>query len=219
MKAILLSSAPWKFLGSAILAHLLCTANAHAQLYKWIDANGTVTYSDTPPPASARRIEAKPLRLGLSSEVKLPYELAQTMGHHPVLLYTTANCPACDAGRKLLETRGIPFSEKTISTSEDQIKLKQIGNHGQLPLLTVGRDQQEGFEPESWHGLLTAAGYPQTSQLPKNYRNPRPAPAAPTPVPDESGPFPTPPGNNVDKNGNNAAPAPSSNGMAPEFHF
>jgi hypothetical protein len=30
---------------------MLCSAAAHAQVYRWVDAKGTVHYSDSPPPA------------------------------------------------------------------------------------------------------------------------------------------------------------------------
>ena len=41
------------------LAILLATATVAAQVYKWVDKDGKVQYSDTPPPASATKTEAK----------------------------------------------------------------------------------------------------------------------------------------------------------------
>lgn len=41
------------------LAILLATATVAAQVYKWVDKDGKVQYSDTPPPASATKAEAK----------------------------------------------------------------------------------------------------------------------------------------------------------------
>jgi Domain of unknown function (DUF4124) len=43
------------------LAILLATATVTAQVYKWIDKDGRVQYTDTPPPASATKTEAKKL--------------------------------------------------------------------------------------------------------------------------------------------------------------
>ena len=37
-----------------ILLLMLCSANAHADLYKWTDAEGHVHYSDTMPPGETR---------------------------------------------------------------------------------------------------------------------------------------------------------------------
>ena len=44
------------FIAAAIL---LATATVAAQVYKWVDKDGKVQYSDTPPPASATKTEAK----------------------------------------------------------------------------------------------------------------------------------------------------------------
>ena len=41
------------------LAILLATATDAAQVYKWVDKDGKVQYTDTPPPASATKSEAK----------------------------------------------------------------------------------------------------------------------------------------------------------------
>ena len=43
------------------MAILLATATVAAQVYKWVDKDGKVQYTDTPPPASATKTEAKRL--------------------------------------------------------------------------------------------------------------------------------------------------------------
>jgi hypothetical protein len=41
------------------VAILLATATVAAQVYKWVDKDGKVQYSDSPPPATATKSEAK----------------------------------------------------------------------------------------------------------------------------------------------------------------
>jgi glutaredoxin len=166
----------------SLLTFLLMAGAAQAQLYKWVGPDGKVTYSDTPPPSSARQVEQKSVAAGGNGSASLPFELAEATKAHPVSLYTTKDCPGCDQGRALLTARGIPFSEKTVTTSEDLARLRQAGGSGQLPLLRVGSNKLEGFLSGGWNDLLTAAGYPQSSQLPKNYRQQAPEPAAPAPA-------------------------------------
>jgi glutaredoxin len=163
----------------SIPALLLMACAAQAQTYKWIGADGKVTYSDTPPPSSARQVEQKNMTAGGAGGGNLPFEVAEAAKAHPVTLYTTKDCAACDQGRSLLVTRGIPFSEKTVTTDADLARLRQAGGNGNLPLLRVGHDRHEGFQAGGWNNLLTAAGYPQSNQLPKNYRQQAPEPAAP----------------------------------------
>lgn len=167
-------------LAAVLLA--LCAGSAHAQLYKWTGPDGKVTYSDAPPPSSAKQVETKNLSVGGVNTADFPFELAQAAKASPVTLYTTSNCSACDDGRRLLAARGIPFSEKTVNSNEDLAQFQKAGGEGQrLPLLAVGRARERGFEAGAWNSALTAAGYPETSMLPKNYRAPQAEPAAPAP--------------------------------------
>lgn len=41
------------------IAVLLATATVAAQVYKWVDKDGQVQYTDTPPPPGAAKVEAK----------------------------------------------------------------------------------------------------------------------------------------------------------------
>jgi len=154
------------------LLFLVCTVSAHAQLYKWVGPDGKVTYSDSPPPQTVTRVETKSMTAGGSGTVDLPFELSTAVKNHPVSLYTTTGCAACDEGRKLLTERGIPFTEKTVNTKEDVDSFKKISADGKLPVLLTGRSKETGFEASAWNTRLTAAGYPESSKLPKNYRNP-----------------------------------------------
>lgn len=166
---------------SWLLLSLLFSVNAHAQLYKWVGQDGKVTYSDTPPPSSAKKVEEKTITAApVTSD--LPFELAKAMKSQPVTLYTTSKCNACDSARSLLNARGIPYAEKTVNSNEDIVRLQQVGGDKQLPFLTVGRNKLSGFEADAWNTLLGNAGYPENSQLPASYRNPPVQAAAPKQV-------------------------------------
>lgn len=163
------------------LALLLCAGAASAQMYKWVDANGKTHFTDTPPPASAK---AAPIKgpVSATSSADLPYSLANAVRTYPVVLWTTAPCPTCDSGRAYLKSRGIPFTEKTVTTGADEEKLKEAGGDGRLPLLTVGRSKLIGYQQGSWSDALAAAAYPERSMLPPNYQYGMATSAAPKPV-------------------------------------
>ncbi|MGO4378306.1 glutaredoxin family protein [Pseudoduganella sp. RAF53_2] len=162
---------------AALLVLLCAAAAAQAQMYKWKDDKGVTHYTDTPPPASAKKAEVKSFNTGGNPD--LPPELADAVRARPVVLYTTANCAGCEQGRALLNNRGIPFRERTVTSADDQAALKAAGSDGQLPLLTVGRTKQVGFESSAWDELLSNAGYPTIKALPQGYQNPPPVAAAP----------------------------------------
>lgn len=169
-----------------MVALVLCSASASAQMYKWIDAKGTVHYTDTPPPANARKADVKAEFKAAASSVQtssLPYALAQTVRNHPVTLYAGTSCTPCDQGRSLLKARGIPFAEKVVSSAADVARLRAAGSDGNVPFLLVGQSKNNGFSSAAWTEALTAAGYPEQSLLPKTYQYPAAEPAAPLPAP------------------------------------
>lgn len=167
---------------SLFLSLALLASSSQAQLYKWVDASGRVTYSDMPPPPTAKQAQKKSSIGVTEDEVALPYSISSVSGNHPVVLYTSADCAPCEDGRALLKKRGIPFSERTIATDKDLAAMKQAGGSGNVPYVTVGRNGISGFEAGSWNSALTAAGYPESNRLPANYRQPQAQPAAPEPA-------------------------------------
>ncbi len=160
---------------------MLAVGPAAAQLYKWTGPDGKVNYTDTPPPRDARNVEARP-RSGEGSGPILPFALQQAVAAHPVILYTMKNCTPCDDGRSLLAARGIPVTEKTVTSNDDIAALRALAGANQLPLLSVGSQRQQGYEPGAWNRLLSAAGYPAESRLPAGWRNPPTAPLVPPEV-------------------------------------
>ena len=185
--------AHWAPLGLSVgLGWLVCAADAGAQVYKWTDANGVASFSDQPPPAGVRLVERKSPGSSGAARAELPYALAEAAKTHPVLLYTTTPCEACDQGRALLRQRGIPFAEKTVQSNADQKKLKDAGSNGQLPLLQVGSSRRIGFEASAWNAALTDAAYPLQGILPANWQHPAAVAAAPILPPLPSPPPPPP---------------------------
>ncbi len=174
-----------KFLTSAAMAMaatilLVDAANAQ-QVYRIVDPDGKVSFSDQPPSAASNaKTISSAGSTGKSSAPAggtLPYELRQIANKYPVTLYTGDNCSPCASARSLLTGRGIPFTEKTILTPEDSKALQRLSSDTSLPFATIGGQQLNGFSDAEWTQFLNAAGYPAASVLPANYRQ-----AAATPL-------------------------------------
>ncbi|MDO8299074.1 glutaredoxin family protein [Lacisediminimonas sp.] len=196
---------------------MLAAGTASAQLYKWTGPDGKVNYTDTPPPRDARNVEARS-RSGEGSGPLLPFALQQVVTAHPVTLYTMKNCAPCDDGRKLLAARGIPVSEKTVTSNDDIAALRALaGGAAQLPLLSVGKQRQQGYEPNAWNQLLSAAGYPAESRLPAGWRNAAPAPLSPPEAPKPVRPTESAPAGEAAREVQPAAPAQGN--APPGFRF
>ena len=152
----------------ALLAALFTALPAHA-LYKVVGPDGKVTYTDRPAVSPDNKVQSVSNNGSVANDVALPYELRQVAQRYPVTLYTTKDCPACDAGRQTLRQRGIPFAEKTIATKDDGDALQRITGARDLPALTVGSQVLRGYQRDDWSSYLDAAAYPKESKLPANF--------------------------------------------------
>jgi hypothetical protein len=147
------------FVAAAILS-TVC-ANAWGQAYRWVDQDGRVHYTQTPPPPNARNVQRKSFRGGGMDVSKLPYATQVAAKNFPVTLYTLPDCGApCDQARALLVKRAVPFREISVLTQKDSDEVKKLSGKTDLPLLMVGNQSQTGFQESLLNGLLDSAGYP-----------------------------------------------------------
>ncbi len=151
------------------------TVGALAQ-YKIVGPDGKVTYTDKPPTASdIKPSKGTPAPAGSGG---LPYETRTAMGKYPVTLYTTKNCPGCDHARSALRTRGVPFTEFTVSTDADFASFQQRFNGLTSPIIVIGNQTMRGYSANDLSGYLDAAGYPPQARL-TGYNWPAATPLSP----------------------------------------
>ena len=180
----------------ASLAFLAATPLVHAQ-YKVVEQDGSVTYTDRPPVASNARISniGRGGARSTVTDIGLPLELRTAVQRHPVTLYTGAECAPCDAARRLLLRRGIPYSERRVSTEDDAAALDRLVGGRTVPSLMVGAQPLRGLSETDWNAYLDAAGYPRESLLPRGWQAPEPMPVVErsTPTPRAAAPAPAAP--------------------------
>jgi hypothetical protein len=139
-------------------------------VYRVVGPDGKVTYSDQPPPANANARPVGGTSSPAASSAALPTELRQAATRYPVTLYAAkSDCAPCDSGRSFLSSRGIPFSEKTVSSQDDIAAFKRLTSASSLPVLSIGAQQLKGYSESEWTQYLDAAGYPKKSVLPTGY--------------------------------------------------
>lgn len=202
-----------------LLAVSICLAAlpmAQAQ-YKYEEPGKGITYSDLPPPSNAKLLKLNNATVAESRYNSLPYELKQAVLNFPVVLYTAASCGACDEARNYLRNRGVPHTEKTIKTTEDFEALKLLSPTGNVPVLLIGKRKSLGFASTAWGEMLTDAGYPATSKLPRDYQFADAESAAPSKTAEL-------PSNTNSSNNSGTSPASppasgSANNAPPGFRF
>src|SRR5262245_41976974 len=170
------------FFVAAALA--ISASNLSAQAYRWVDEQGRVHYTQTPPPPGARDVQRKSLKQGGAVESPdLPYATRVAARDYPVKLYTQPDCgPPCDGARASLVKRGVPFTEVSVVSQKELDEVTKLAGNATMPLIVVGALHQSGFREDLVNGLLDTAGYPSSGpRLPvEALRKPAPASAAPS---------------------------------------
>lgn len=148
-----------------LLFALCCglTVTAHAELYRSVDSQGKVHYSDRPL-AGTDDVERLKQDTPPTPDDSLPYETLRARNNFPVTLFVAANCGApCDEARAFLYKRGIPYTEQNLDTAEKVEAYRQENEGLEVPALTVGSTRLKGFLDSAWHKELDLAGYPKTA--------------------------------------------------------
>lgn len=142
-----------------LLGLLLSSLGSQAELYRSVDPQGKVQYSDLP----IHNGETHKLHLGKSvPQINLPYATQIAMKKYPVTLYVAEGCgEGCVRGRELLTKRGVPFTEKNLVTQEEVDALKKASGSSGVPVLAVGSLWENGFLAEAWQRALDKADYPK----------------------------------------------------------
>jgi glutaredoxin-like YruB-family protein len=152
----------------AVIILLLTFSFAGAEMYKWVDEKGVVTFKDAPPPASKKSKKVKTYRdndFDATPPYQAPATTNKVVSSAPVStaqpappknvrftgtveLYVTSWCGYCKKAQKYLTERGVPFVAYDIEKdSAANLRHKQLGGNG-VPLIIIGANKMSGFSPE-----------------------------------------------------------------------
>ncbi len=154
------------------IAMLLIIVNGAyaAEVYRWVDGNGKVHYSDIPPPADAQNAQLKKMGGNAIDVDKVSYATRDAMKKNPVVLFSNNCGTLCDQAKQLLNKRGIPFTLRNPEASSVEADaLKKLIGSLEVPVLVVGSSSPlKGFEEGAWTSALNNAGYPTTAFIVKD---------------------------------------------------
>jgi glutaredoxin len=133
------------------------------RLYKWVDAQGNVTYHDRPPDNAGYQVEEKEINAPPAASDAA----AEAAKKFPVVIYSAKKCGSCDSARAYLEKRNVPFKEHNVENDRD-LQKKLIAKTGSLsvPTILVGEKVMKGYLESLLEGELDQAGYPKTESPP-----------------------------------------------------
>lgn len=132
------------------------------QVYRYVDPEGRIIYSDRAPPPNARDVQAKRLGANFIENSQLPLASQQAMERFPVTLYTFQCGEVCQSAEALLNRRGVPFSTVNVEDPKGAEQLKNLTGEMNAPVLQVGdKLVAKGFNEAKWQAMLDEAGYPK----------------------------------------------------------
>jgi len=152
-------------------------------VYRYVDADGRVVYSDRPPPPDVKSVQTK--RLGANYvETSEPSITAQMAAERfPATLFTFECGEVCQNAEGLLNRRGVPFTMVDVQ-KDDQglVRLKTLTGEENAPVLTLGdKIVVKGYNESRWQAALDEAGYPKAPAQRRSQAVGRTEPAAPPP--------------------------------------
>jgi len=138
-------------------------AQGDKQLYRYIDADGHVVYTDKPPPPTAKNIQPKKINANIIETNELPLAAQLASEKYPVTLYTYDCGEICRNAEALLNRRGVPFTTINVTEPDGAAKLQALTGANQVPVLQVGEKMvSKGLLESRWQSMLDEAGYPKT---------------------------------------------------------
>jgi len=134
------------------------------QVFRYVDKDGKVVYSDRAPPADSKDVQSKRLSPNYIENNDLPLALTQAMDRFPVTLYTFACGTVCQNAEALLNRRGVPFTTVNVEDAKGAEQLQKLTGAQQAPVLQIGDKLiAKGFNEARWSTMLDEAGYPKTA--------------------------------------------------------
>ena len=143
------------------------TADAQS-VYRWVDADGRVQYSDTPPPTGTKGVQEKNVSGSSIQNNELSLVAQDAQKKNPVTIYVSECGESCDAAKAYLSKRGIPHTVvDPTRTIELNKKFKDETGGTVVPVIKIGEKRLTGWSESAWSGALDTAGYPKTPPFSK----------------------------------------------------
>jgi glutaredoxin len=121
-------------------------------LYKWVDADGKISYQDRPPPKNAKILEER--------EINVPEIVVPRIVGVPVVVYTVDKCERCDEVIAWLTNRGVPIEQRPLQEDrEAQRLILDLSNGLTVPTLFIDDNFVTDTSEESMLKALRDAQY------------------------------------------------------------
>jgi len=157
---------------SIIITVLLSASLAAAEMYQWVAEDGSVTFKDTPPPASKKRKNVKvyndsdfapappppttsEVRYIKSTSMPTPAIAKKERFSGTVDIYVTDSCRYCKQALSYMSSKGIPYAAYDIEKDKSaEQRHRELGGSG-VPLIIIGANRMYGFSEKNLEHYLS----------------------------------------------------------------
>ena len=112
------------------------------QVYRYVEPDGRVVYSDKPPPANAKNAQTKRLSGNRIDTGELSYTSQLAQERYPVTFFTFDCGEVCQNAEGLLNRRGVPHTKVNVGEGAGAEQLKRLTGALDAPVLQVGEDRR-----------------------------------------------------------------------------
>jgi glutaredoxin len=158
---------------AALLVAVSAGLAAAGEVYRWVDAQGTVHFSDAPPekgaPVSTHKVPdyksnepaapggalASSKTAADSAAAPAPKTAPQAAVTPKVELYSTTWCSFCKSARAYFKARGIPITEYDVEDDEAALRrFRAMNPGGGVPYAVINGKGIFGFNEEAYDAVL-----------------------------------------------------------------
>lgn len=131
------------------------TINAAAQkLYKWVDADGNISYQDQAPPENAKVLDEIDIK---KKAIKPSGSVIRT---DPIKVYTVDDCAACDQSVSHLVSIGVPHVVLPLGEDrEAQSMIMERTSSVIVPTILIGETLLQSPTNDALSAAVEKAGY------------------------------------------------------------
>ena len=149
-----------------MLFAMLSANAAEVKLYKWVDADGKVSYQDRPPPVGQKYEEKSFTEQGADTRRDAEVKREKAASDNPVKLYIVQACESCGLVQTILDLNEIPYDHIDIEADEEAHKeLVKVSGSARVPTMTIGDKVISGFDRNKIEDTLKEQGYPVAKQV------------------------------------------------------
>ncbi len=122
---------------------------SHAEVYKWIDQNGKIQFSDKKP----ELIKAEELKLKVNTYTNVTFDNSVFDVGPKVVMYSTDWCHYCKKARQYFKKNNIAYTEYDIDKNKKaKRRYKKMGATG-VPVILVGKKRMNGFNKKGFERI------------------------------------------------------------------